>query len=121
MQPLILIFICPALIEYYEHTGFRLDLQGSWENVIETNVLLIFKCGGKEVSNWMQIRIPHVNILTMAVFRCKKILLTLRENTSSSSALSGSDLDIMIDISSSHWQERQKVTSQVSSDDDKIS
>lgn len=48
----------------------------------------------------MQNRIPHANILTMANFQSKKILFTLRNNTLFSSALKGSDLGIIINISS---------------------
>lgn len=61
----------------------------------------------------MQIRFPHANILPVVVFQFKKILFTPGDNILFNIALSGSDLDIMTDISSSHWQERQKVTSQV--------
>ena len=68
----------------------------------------------------MQIRIPDVNILIVVVFQVKKHLI-YTDNILFSSVLSVSGLDIMIDISFSHWQEWQKVISQVPSDNDKIS
>lgn len=48
----------------------------------------------------MQSRISHASILTMANFQSKKILFTLRNNTLFSRALRGSDLGIIINISS---------------------